>query len=146
MFDCKLYMGRILAIDYGQKRTGLAVTDPLRIIANPLETVRTHDLFSYLEYYFKANDVDEIVVGEPTRWSGEASDIEVQIIAFINRFQKKFPSIPVKRFDESFTSIMAQQSMIDMGLKKKERQNKAMVDTIAATLILQSFMESNKNI
>lgn len=135
-------MGRILAVDYGQKRTGLAVTDSLQIIANPLETVRTHDLFTYLEKYIQLNDVESMVVGEPVRMSGEASDIEVQISGFIKRFQKKFPTIPVARHDESYTSIMAQQSMIEMGLKKKERQKKALVDTIAATLILQAYMQT----
>ena len=138
-------MGRILAVDYGQKRTGLAVTDPLKIIANPLETVRTHDLFTYLESYIKSNEVESIVVGEPKRMSGEASAIEVQISAFCKRFEKKFPTITVFRHDESYTSIMAQQSMIEMGLKKKERQNKAMIDTIAATLILQSYMQTIHN-
>lgn len=134
-------MGRIIAIDYGQKRTGLAVTDPLRIIANPLETVRTHDLFDYLTTYFKNNNVDEVVIGEPKRMSGEASSVEVLIIAFINRFKKLFPNIPVNRFDESYTSVMAQHSIIEMGMKKKDRQKKELLDTIAATLILQGYME-----
>lgn len=133
-------MGRILAIDFGMKRTGIAVTDELRLIASGLTTVLTKDLMLFLENYFKNEKVDEVVVGEPTNTDGSASPIERNIGFFIEDFQKKFPTIQVKRENERYTSKMAFQTMIDGGLKRKKRRNKATLDQISATLILQSYL------
>lgn len=133
-------MGRILAIDFGMKRTGIAVTDEMRLIASGLTTVLTKDLMPFLEDYFRAEKVDEIVVGEPTNADGTPSPIERNIAFFIEDFQKKFPAISVKRENERYTSKMAFQTMIDGGLKRKKRRNKATLDQISATLILQSYL------
>ncbi len=138
-------MGRILAIDYGQKRVGLAVTDELRIIATGLETVHVKDIWSYLTQYFTNENVDLIIVGEPKDMKGEASDSSRFIEPFVKSLKKKFPQIEVQRFDERFTSKIAMDAMIEGGLNKKKRRNKALVDTISATLILQSFMDSLKH-
>ncbi|WP_426429701.1 Holliday junction resolvase RuvX [Winogradskyella sp. HB-48] len=136
-------MGRILAIDYGTKRTGLAVTDPMQIIASGLTTVDTKELIQYLRTYIANEDVEKFVVGEPKQMDNTASESEVHIQKFLEELIKQFPNIPVERVDERFTSKMAFQTMIDSGLKKKQRQNKALVDEISATLILQSYLASN---
>jgi len=133
-------MGRILAIDFGLKRTGIAVTDEMRLITSGLTTVLTKDLMQFLETYFSKEKVDEIVVGEPKNANGTASPIERNIGFFIEDFQKKFPAILVKREDERYTSKMAFQTMIDGGLKRKKRRDKATIDQVSATLILQSYI------
>lgn len=135
-------MGRILAIDYGEKRCGIAVTDSLKIIANPLQTVETKELLTFLKNYFQKEAVEIVVVGEPKRMSNEPSSIAPKIDKFISDFKKLYPEIKVERIDERFTSKMAFQTMIDSGLKKKDRKNKALIDTISATIILQSYLES----
>jgi putative holliday junction resolvase len=137
-------MGRILAIDYGQKRVGLAVSDPLQIIANKLTTVRTHDLMDFLSNYFATEQVDVVVVGYPVTLKNEASESVRYINPFLKHFQKKFPDIKLEQFDERFTSKMAFQTMIDAGLKRKDRQDKALVDAVSATIILQGFMEQQR--
>ncbi len=136
-----VFMGRILAIDYGNKRVGLAVTDERQIIANGLTTVHAKDIMAYLKEYFLREEVELVVVGEPLTMKGQPSDAAKYIDAFVSQFKKQFPSVPVKRADERFTSKMAMQTMIDAGLNRKARQNKALVDTISATLILQGYME-----
>jgi len=133
-------MGRILAIDYGSKRTGIAVTDELQLIASGLTTVQTHGLMPFLSNYFSDHKVDTIAIGEPTQRDGTPSAIEGNIQNFIKGFKEKFPNIVIVRVDERFTSKMASQTMIDSGLKKKQRQNKALVDEISATIILQQFL------
>ncbi len=138
-------MGRILAIDYGQKRVGLAVTDPDRIIANGLTTLHVKDLFSFLRQYIAREGVDCIVVGEPRDMKNQASDASRFIEPFVKKLRKQFPSVVVDRMDERFTSQMAFQTMIDAGLGKKSRQNKELIDTISATLILQSYMDQLNN-
>ncbi|MFW5793640.1 MAG: Holliday junction resolvase RuvX [Bacteroidota bacterium] len=140
-------MGRIIAIDFGQKRTGIAVTDPLQMIANGLITIHSKDVIDFLKKYLTSEDVDCIVVGEPRTLQNKASDASRFIEPFVKNLRKQFPEIPVKRMDERFTSSIAFQSMIDSGMKKKKRQDKSIVDTISATLILQSYMEfmSNSN-
>lgn len=135
-------MGRILAIDYGQKRVGIAVTDESRIIANGLTTVHVKDVIAFLKEYIEKENVDCIVVGEPRDMKNRASDASRFIEPFVKHLKKQFPEIVVERMDERFTSRMAFQTMIDAGLKRKSRQNKELVDTISATLILQSYMES----
>lgn len=142
----KLYfcpqMGRLLAIDYGTKRCGIAVTDPLQIIASGLTTVPTAELVSFLKEYFAEETVDLVVVGEPTRHDGTPSDVEVNIAEFITEFKQQFPAMQVQRQDERFTSKMAVQSMIAGGMKKKQRRNKEMIDQISATIILQDFLQN----
>jgi putative holliday junction resolvase len=133
-------MGRIMAIDYGRKRTGIAVTDELRLIANGLTTVASHEIFTFLKNYLQTEKVDVFVVGEPRQMNNQPSESLQFIIPFVNRLKKEFPAIPVEMVDERFTSKMAFQTMIDAGLKKKDRQNKELVDTISATIILQSYM------
>ncbi|HKK57835.1 MAG TPA: Holliday junction resolvase RuvX [Salinivirga sp.] len=133
-------MGRILAIDYGLKRTGLAVTDPDRIIASGLTTVATHTLLNFISGYLAKEQVDEIVVGLPVQMNNTPSETEPHIRGFLKKLGKKYPQIPVRRVDERFTSKMAQQSMLDGGLKKTQRQNKALVDEISATIILQTYL------
>ncbi|MDA3865126.1 MAG: Holliday junction resolvase RuvX [Salinivirgaceae bacterium] len=133
-------MGRILAIDYGLKRTGLAVTDPDRIIATGLTTVRTHDLMDYLIQYTTNEKVDEFVIGLPMQMNNLPSETEPHIIGFIRKLALRFPNTKIHRTDERFTSVMAHQTMLDGGLKKKQRQNKALVDEISATIILQTFL------
>lgn len=134
-------MGRIMAIDYGQKRVGIAVTDPGRLIANGLTTVHVKDVFSFLKQYIPKENVDCIVVGEPRDMKNNASDASRYIEPFVKKLRKEFPDLLIDRTDERFTSQMAFQTMIDAGLGKKSRQNKELVDTISATLILQSYME-----
>ena len=137
-------MGRIMAIDYGKKRTGLAVTDPERIIATGLTTVETPKLMQFLADYFAKETVDTIVVGEPKQMDNTPSESARYIEPFLGELAKKFPDKEICRADERFTSKIAFQAMIDGGLKKKQRQNKALIDTISATLILQSYMASCK--
>jgi len=133
-------MARILAIDYGKKRTGIAVTDEMQLIASGLTTVRTHDLIHFLKDYVSKENVELFLVGEPKQMNNEASESEVLIAEFIRLVTKAIPTIPIKRVDERFTSKMAFQTMIDGGLKKKQRQNKSLIDEISATIILQSYL------
>ena len=133
-------MAQILAIDYGKVRTGLAVTDDMQIIASGLTTVLTNELLDFLKDYTKKESVELFLVGEPKQMNNKASESEVFITPFISRLRTLFPNIPIKRVDERFTSKMAVQTMIDSGLKKKQRQNKALVDEISATIILQSYL------
>ncbi|MBC2839965.1 Holliday junction resolvase RuvX [Robiginitalea sp. SC105] len=137
-------MGRILALDYGQKRTGIAVTDSMQMIASGLTTVPTAELLDFLSRYFEQEDVEMVVVGEPRRMDNTPSGIEVEIGRFIERFGKRFPQLPVRRQDERFSSKMAVQAMIQGGMKKKKRRDKAAVDKISATLILQSYLSSTQ--
>lgn len=137
-------MGRVLAIDYGIKRTGIAVTDPLRIIATPLETVLTHTLLSFLKSYTTREQVDEFVIGMPRTLKNEDSEIAPQVRKFIVAMKTAFPGKAVHEVDERFTSSMAQRAMIDGGMKKKDRQVKGNADKISATLILQSFLDRIK--
>ena len=137
-------MSRILAIDYGRKRTGIAVTDPLQIIANGLTTVPTHELMNFLQQYMQREQVERIIIGHPKQMNNEDSENMKNIVPFMNQLKKKMPNIPVELVDERFTSVLAHQAMLAGGLKKKDRQNKALVDEISATIILQSYMESNK--
>ena len=135
-------MARILAIDYGSKRCGIAVTDELQIIASGLTTVANHELLSWLKKYTNEEAVELFVIGEPKRMHGEASQIEGAIQEFLIKLTKQCPEIPVKRVDERFTSKMAFDTMLASGISKKKRQNKALVDQISATIILQSYLES----
>ncbi len=135
-----MFLGRIMALDFGRKRTGLAVTDELQLIASGLDTVPTHSLMDYLKAYMDSHSVVALVVGEPKQLNGEASEAEVYIAPFLKRLQKAFPQLPVYRQDERFTSKMAKASMLAGGVKKKQRQNKALVDQVSATLILQSYL------
>ncbi|MGB3949039.1 MAG: Holliday junction resolvase RuvX [Bacteroidia bacterium] len=137
-------MARIMAIDYGSKRVGIAVTDPLQIIATGLTTVHSKDLIDFLKNYFLKEPVECIVVGEPKRLNNEPSDSARFINPFVVHLKRTFPSIKVERLDERFTSKMAFQTMIDSGLKKKDRQNKELVDEISATIILQDYMSRIK--
>ncbi|MCM1532202.1 MAG: Holliday junction resolvase RuvX [Bacteroides sp.] len=134
-------MGRILAIDYGRKRCGIAVSDPLRIIATGLQTVATGELWDFLKDYMGGEAVDCVVVGEPRQMDYTPSESERFIAPFVNRFRKAYPQIPLERVDERFTSRIAQRSILEMGAKKKQRQDKATVDMVSATLILQTYMQ-----
>lgn len=136
-------MSRILAVDYGKKRTGLAVTDPLQIIANGLATVPTAELYDYLVKYTQKEQVELIVVGEPKQPNGEPSENLARVREFVARWKKR-QQIPVVYYDERFTSVLAHKAMLDGGLRKKARQNKALVDEISATIILQSYLESKR--
>lgn len=135
-------MGRILAIDYGRKRTGLAVTDVLRITANPLLTIETNQLIAWLTDYFVQEPVDEVVIGHPTQMNGQDSESMNYIRPFMGVFKKTFPTIPITMYDERFTSVLAHRAMIDGGMKKKNRQDKAVVDKIAACIILEGYLDS----
>ena len=137
-------MGRVLAIDYGKKRTGLAVTDMLRITANPLLTVETKDLLAWLVDYTGREQVDTIVVGYPRQMNGQDSETVPAIRAFEQQLRAKLPDIPVVEFDERFTSVLAHQAMIAGGMKKKDRQNKMQVDKLAACIILESYLDSQR--
>lgn len=137
-------MGRILSIDYGKKRTGIAVTDPLQLIANGLTTVATASVVDFLQDYVRRESVERIVVGLPRQTNGADSENMVRVQAFVRRLHKVMPEMPVDFFDERFTSVLAHQAMLDGGLKKKDRQNKALVDEISATIILQDWMEAHK--
>jgi putative Holliday junction resolvase len=135
-------MARVLAIDFGKKRTGIAVTDELQIIASGLRTVNTIDLLSFLKEYISKEKVELFIVGQPKQMDNSDSESEALMLPFIKKIEKLFPQIPMKRIDERFTSKMAFQTMIDSGMKKKQRRNKAMVDEISATIILQSYLYS----
>jgi len=135
-------VARILSIDYGKKRTGLAVTDPLQLIAGGLATVSTSELFEYLKAYVEREQVERIVIGEPRQPNGQPSENLPRVQQFVNRWRKAMPQIPIELYDERFTSVLAHQAMIDGGLKKKARQDKALVDEISATIILQDYMRS----
>jgi putative Holliday junction resolvase len=134
-------MGRILAIDYGTKRVGIATTDPMQIIASGLDTVHPNELISYLKNYMQTEEVECIVVGDPKRLNNEPAQAAKGADQLTSRLKKEFPNIRFARMDERFTSKMAFSAMIDGGLKKKKRQDKALVDKVSATIILQSFME-----
>ena len=135
-------MGRIIAIDYGTKRTGLAVTDPLRIIANALETVETKGLEKWLADYFTKNDVDIIVLGKPSQMNGQPSETMRFIEPLATRLRRAYPDKEVVLYDERFTSVMAHRAMLESGIGKMARRDKALVDRISATIILQSYMDS----
>ena len=137
-------MARILSIDYGRKRTGLAVTDPLQIIAGGLATVATSELFEWLQAYIAREPVERIVIGEPRQPNGEPSENLARVQQFVNRWRKAVPSVPIEYYDERFTSVLAHQAMLDGGLHKKARQNKGLVDEISATIILEDYMRSRK--
>ncbi len=137
-------MGRILAIDYGRKRCGVAVTDPLKIVANGLETVPTHQLMDFIKNYMRVEDVELIVMGQPTQLNGEPSESMRYITPFVNRLKKELPGLPVVMVDERFTSTIAHQAMIDGGMKKSDRRDKSRVDTIAATIILNDYLQSKQ--
>jgi putative Holliday junction resolvase len=136
-------MPRILCIDYGKKRTGIAVTDPLQIIATGLTTVDSPELISFLKTYFQHEEVELIVIGEPKNLDDSDTHATPLVNAIIKKLEKEFPNIPIKKVDERFTSKMAKQAMIDMGMKKKDRRNKRTVDEIAATIMLQEFMSNS---
>lgn len=137
-------MGRILGIDYGRKRCGIAVTDPLKIIANGLTTVPSHTLIDFLQNYTAKECVEKIIVGLPKQLNGEPSESMKYITPFLNRLRKVLPDIPVEMYDERFTSTLAHKAMIDGGMKKSDRRNKEIVDTIAASIILNDYLQSNK--
>ncbi|NNC51139.1 MAG: Holliday junction resolvase RuvX [Flaviramulus sp.] len=137
-------MARILALDFGTKRTGIAVTDELKIIASGLTTVNTKNLLLFLKDYVKKESVELFLIGEPKQMDNTASESEVNIVSFIKKLEKRIPNIPIKRVDERFTSKIAFQTMIDSGLKKNQRKNKALIDEISATLILQSYLYALK--
>ncbi len=134
-------MGRIIAIDYGSKRVGLAVTDPLQLIANNLGTVHSKDIIQYLKNYTSKEEVECFVVGEPKKMNNEPSDSMVLVNSFLSLLNKHFPEIPVKLLDERFTSKLAVQAMIDGGMKKKNRQKKELIDAISATILLQDYLQ-----
>ena len=137
-------MARILSIDYGKKRTGLAVTDPLQLIAGGLATVSTSTLFEFLTQYVAKEPVERIVIGEPKQPNGQPSENLERVKQFVNRWRKAMPQIPIEFYDERFTSVLAHQAMLEGGLHKKARQDKALVDEISATIILQDYMRSRK--
>jgi putative Holliday junction resolvase len=136
---------RVLSIDYGKKRTGIAVTDPLQIIANGLAAVSTSDLFDYLKAYVGKEQVERIIIGEPRQPNGEPSENLQRVHQFVSRWRKAVPHIPIEYYDERFTSVLAHRTILDSGIgKKARRENKGLVDEISATIILQSWMESRK--
>ncbi|MFY9153330.1 MAG: Holliday junction resolvase RuvX [Prolixibacteraceae bacterium] len=137
-------MGRIMAIDYGRKRVGLAVTDPLQMIANRLTTVAAHEIWIFLKDYFAKENVEKVIVGYPMQMNNQPSEAVQYINPFLKKFQKEYPDMPLEQVDERFTSKMAFQTMIDAGLKKKDRQNKETIDAVSATIILQSYLEQKK--
>lgn len=134
-------MARILSVDYGKKRCGLAVTDPLQIVPGGLTTVRTSDLFCYLKEYVEREDVERVVIGDPKQNDGSASENRDRVMKFVRQWQKEMPTVPIELYDERFTSVLAHRAMIDAGLKRKARQDKALVDEISATIILQGYMD-----
>ena len=135
-------MARIISIDYGQKRSGLAVTDPLQLIAGGLATVSTSSLFTFLRDYVGQNSVERIVIGEPRQTNGMPSENMQRVSQFVAKWRKAMPDVPIEYFDERFTSVLAHRAMIDAGLRKKARQNKALVDEISATIILEDYLRS----
>lgn len=134
-------MGRFLAIDYGKKRTGIAVSDILKMIANPLTTVDTSKLFDFLQDYIAKEDVERIIIGKPLQKNGEYSENMKRVEPFYNRLKKIYPSIIIEYFDERFTSVIAHQAILDSGIKKKDRQDKSLVDKISAAIILEGYMD-----
>lgn len=138
-------MARILSIDYGKRRTGIAVTDPLQIIVNGLATVSTPQLYQFLVDYMAKEPVERIVIGRPVQPNGRPSENLARVEQFVARWRKDRPDIPIEYVDERFTSVLAHRAMIDGGLRKKARQDKALVDEISATIILQSYMEGRGN-
>jgi len=137
-------VARILSIDYGKKRTGLAVTDPLQLIAGGLATVSTSELFDYLCRYVEREPVERLIIGEPRQPNGQPSENLARVQQFVNRWRKAMPQIPIEYYDERFTSVLAHQAMLEGGLRRKARQDKALVDEISATIILQDYMRSRK--
>ncbi len=137
-------MSRILAIDYGRKRTGVAVSDAMQIIANGLTTVPTHELLDFITGYVQKEPVERILVGLPKQMNNEVSESMKYIDPFVRSLKKRLPEIPVEFVDERFTSVLAHRTMLEAGLKKKDRQNKALVDEISATIILQTYLESKR--
>jgi putative Holliday junction resolvase len=137
-------LARILSIDYGRKRTGIAVTDPLQIIAGGLATVSTSELFEWLQQYLKREQVERIVIGEPRQPNGQPSENLQRVQQFVNRWRKAHPEVPIDYYDERFTSVLAHQAMLDGGLRKKARQDKALVDEISATIILEDYLRSRR--
>ena len=137
-------MARIIAIDYGKKRVGVAVTDPLQITANGLDTVATSNIFNFLEKYIAAENVERIIVGEAKQMNGTDSESMTGIRVFIENLRKKFPVIKIELVDERFTSVLAHRTMLEAGLKKKDRQNKSLVDKISATIILQTYLGNSQ--
>lgn len=137
-------MGRILAIDYGKSRTGIAVTDTMQMIANPLTTVDTPTLFDFIKSYTDTEVVDRIIVGKPLQTNGEVSENMKRVEPFFNRLKKLYPSITVEYYDERFTSVLAHRVMLDSGINKKARQDKALVDKISASIILEDYLESQR--
>jgi RNAse H domain protein, YqgF family len=137
-------MSRILAIDYGRKRTGLAVSDTMQIIANGLTTVPTHELLDFIAGYVQKEPVERIIIGLPKQMNNEVSENMKYIEPFVRLLKKKLPEMPVEFVDERFTSVLAHRTMLEAGLKKKDRQNKALVDEISATIILQTYLESKR--
>ena len=135
-------MARLLSIDYGKKRTGLAVTDPLQISAVGLATVSTSELFAFLQDYVRRETVERIVIGEPRQADGSPSENLERVKQFVNRWKRALPDIPIEFYDERFTSVLAHRAMLDGGLRKKARQNKALVDEISATILLQDYMRA----
>jgi len=135
-------MARILCIDYGGKRTGLAVTDPLKIIATVLTTVDTKDLFTYLKQYLKEEEVELVLIGEPKNWDESDTHATPLVKAFVKKMQKDFPALPLKLVDERYTSKLASQAMVQMGMKKKDRQKKGNIDQIAAAIMLQEYLQN----
>ena len=138
-------MARVLSIDYGKKRTGLAVTDPMQIIPGGLATVSTADLWDYLNSYIQKEQVERLIVGKPIQPNGQPSENLKRVENFYNRWRNAHPEIPIEYYDERFTSVLAHRTMIDAGLKKKARQNKELVDEISATIILQNWMSSRSS-
>jgi RNAse H-fold protein YqgF len=137
-------MGKIMAIDYGKKRCGIAVTDDMQIIASGLETIETSDIFEFLKKYFVENQVDSIVVGLPTDLKGNLSEVETEILKFLERFKSEFPEVEIDRFDERFTSKMASFFISQSGKSKKKREEKGLIDKVSATIILQNFLEQKQ--
>ena len=138
-------VARILSIDYGKKRTGIAVTDPLQIIPGGLATVPTHELMPFLKDYFSRESVERVVIGEPRQMDGNASENLARVREFVARFKKQFPAVPVEYYDERFTSVLAHRAIIDSGIGRKARRNKALVDEISATIILQDYLQMRRN-
>ena len=138
-------MARIIALDYGKKRVGVAATDPLQITANGLGTVSSHDIFKFLTEYFNKEQVERVVIGLPKQMNNELSESMQYIEPFVKGYKKRFPNIPIEYVDERFTSVLAQRAILDSGVSKKRRQEKALVDQVSATIILQSYMESKRN-
>lgn len=137
-------MARILSIDYGKKRTGIAVTDPLQIIAGGLATVSTSELFDWLKDYMGKEPLERIVIGEPRQPNGQPSENMERVREFVNRWRKDVPGVPIELYDERFTSVLAHQAMLAGGLKKKARQDKALVDEVSATILLEDYLRARK--